>query len=247
MSKVKVRFLGSGDAFGSGERLQACILVEAAPNNVLLDCGASSMIACRKYRVDTNIIDLILVTNLHGDHCGGIPYLIVDAQLNRKRTQPLTIAGPTGIKSRLPEIMGATFPGSAEIKTKFALEIIELEAGTPWQYERITVTPFPVIHADADTHLALRISCGEKVLAYSGDTEWTESLVHTAFETDLFIVESYFYDKKIHYHLDYLTILEHWRLLKTKNLVITHMSEAMLARLDDVVFDYAEDGKVFEL
>ena len=44
---VQVRFVGSGDAFGSGGRFQACILLHAPGHNgdVLLDCGASSLIA----------------------------------------------------------------------------------------------------------------------------------------------------------------------------------------------------------
>ena len=42
---VRVRFLGSGDAFGSGGRLQTCILLESEGFRCLVDCGASSLIA----------------------------------------------------------------------------------------------------------------------------------------------------------------------------------------------------------
>jgi hypothetical protein len=43
---VTVTFAGSGDAFGSGGRLQACIHLSADANTgVLLDCGATSLVA----------------------------------------------------------------------------------------------------------------------------------------------------------------------------------------------------------
>lgn len=246
MNKVQLVFLGSGDAFGSGSRLQSCILIKANQNMILLECGASSMIALRKYQVDYDNIRLVLVSNLHGDHFGGIPYFIWDAQLNRKRNNPLVIAGPRGIKEKYPQLMESTFPGSEGMKTRFPLEIVELEANIQWIYEGITVIPFPVVHADNDPHLAFRISMGEKDLAYSGDTGWTESLVSAASGADLFIAESYFYATKLKYHLDYQTLIANQNRLNAKSLVITHMSEDMLDRLHDVVCDYAEDGKILE-
>jgi ribonuclease BN (tRNA processing enzyme) len=247
MVGVTVQFLGSGDAFGSGGRLQSCILIKANKQLILMDCGASSMTALAKYQVNPSDIGLILVTNLHGDHFGGIPYFIVDAQLNRKRMNPLTIAGPPGIKEKFSQLMEAIFPGSSGMKPKFPLEIIELQAGIPWQCDSNMVMPFSVMHALGDPHLAVRITCGGTIIAYSGDTEWTENLVPLADGADLLIIESYFFDKKVKYHLDYQTIAANLELLKANNLVITHMSENMLSNLNNIKCDYAEDGKVFEL
>ena len=55
--------------------------------------------------------DAILLTHLHGDHCGGVPFLLVDAMLAAKRTRPPTIAGPAGTQARLQAICEALFPG----------------------------------------------------------------------------------------------------------------------------------------
>jgi metal-dependent hydrolase (beta-lactamase superfamily II) len=75
-----VRFVGSGDAFGSGGRFQACILLHAPGHDgeVLLDWGASSLIALNQQRQDPNQIGLVLVSHRHGDHFGGLPFLILD-------------------------------------------------------------------------------------------------------------------------------------------------------------------------
>lgn len=91
MGDVRIRFLGSGDAFGSGGRLQTCIHVEGGGTQFLVDCGASSLIAMKRVGVDPTSIDVALITHLHGDHFGGLPFLILDAQFSR-RSRPLTIA-----------------------------------------------------------------------------------------------------------------------------------------------------------
>ena len=89
---VRVRVLGSGDAFGSGGRYQTCFAIEAPSATFLLDCGASSLIAMKRFGVSPSAIETILVTHLHGDHFGGILFFILDAQFVSKRRTPLTVA-----------------------------------------------------------------------------------------------------------------------------------------------------------
>ncbi|BBK35454.1 hypothetical protein STAQ_05320 [Allostella sp. ATCC 35155] len=91
---VRFRFLGSGDAFGSGGRFQTCFHLAGPSGAVLIDCGASSMIAIRRFGVDPNAVDAVLITHLHGDHFAGLPFFLLDAQLTSRRTRPLAIAGP---------------------------------------------------------------------------------------------------------------------------------------------------------
>jgi len=72
---MRLQFLGSGDAFGSGGRFNTCFHLErAAHGNVLVDCGASSMVAIRKWQVDPNAVSTVLVSHLHGDHFAGRPF-----------------------------------------------------------------------------------------------------------------------------------------------------------------------------
>jgi ribonuclease BN (tRNA processing enzyme) len=60
---------------------------------------------------------------------------------------------------------------------------------------------------------------------------------------DLFIAEAYFYEKKVKFHLDYQTLMERKNELGCKRIVLTHMSDDMLGRLDSLELDYAQDGK----
>src|SRR5919204_495218 len=108
-------FLGSGDAFGSGGRLQACISVRSEQAHVLLDCGASSLVAMKRLGVEPNSVDAVVLTHLHGDHFGGIPFLVLDGQFSR-RERPLLVAGPPGTRERVVQAMEVLFPGSSGVE-----------------------------------------------------------------------------------------------------------------------------------
>lgn len=239
---MKVRFLGSGDAFGSGGRFQTCIHLQSNAGGMLLDCGASSLIAMRRFGLEPQTIDTVILSHLHGDHFGGVPFLILDGQFKR-RTRPLIVAGPPGVEARVHEAMEVFFPGSTGIERKFDTRFIELADRVPIEVGPARVTGFAVVHASGATPFALRVAAEDRIVTYSGDTEWTESLVDATRGADLFIAEALFYDKRVKYHLDLTTLLQHRARLDCRRLVVTHMGEDMLARLDGLAVEAAEDGK----
>src|ERR671924_627904 len=98
---VTVTFVGSGDSFGSGGRFNTCILVDAPGYRFCIDFGATSLVALNRLDIAHNSIDAILLTHLHGDHCGGVPFLLMDAMLAARRARPLTIAGPRDLSRRM--------------------------------------------------------------------------------------------------------------------------------------------------
>ena len=246
MSGVSVQFLGSGDAFGSGGRFQASIYVQADSTRFLMDCGASSLIAMKRFSVDPSLIDVVLLSHLHGDHFGGLPFFVLDAQFSR-RTRPLVVAGPPGVEARVRQAMEVLFPGSSKTQQKFALEFVELADAAEAAMGPLTVTPYSVVHESGAPAYALRVACDGKVIAYSGDTEWTEALVRAAHGADLFICEAYFFDKKVKYHLDYQTLMKHHAELGCRRLILTHMNTDMLERLEHIDVECAEDGRRIEL
>lgn len=169
---MRLQFIGSGDAFGSGGRFNTCFHVEGGGANFLIDCGATSLVAMKRLPIERNAIDLILLTHFHLDHFGGVPFFMLDAQLVAKRTRPLTIAGPPGLPAWYNRLLAATFPG--ERKLPFELTLREVEIGARNMIGALTVAPFHVRHDDnAGPCLAYRIELEGKVICYSGDTEST--------------------------------------------------------------------------
>ncbi len=52
--------------------------------HVLLDCGASSLVALKRLGLAPASIDVVVISHLHGDHFGGIPFLVLDQQFARR-------------------------------------------------------------------------------------------------------------------------------------------------------------------
>jgi ribonuclease BN (tRNA processing enzyme) len=249
---LQVRFVGSGDAFGSGGRFQACILLHAPGRNgdVLLDCGASSLVALKQQRHDPNQIGLVLVSHLHGDHFGGLPFLILDGQFTH-RTRPLHVAGPAGVGERVQAAMEVLFPGSTGVRRRFPVHFHELTDRQPLRFDLgpagLVVVPFAVVHASGAPALALRVAWQGHTIAYTGDTEWTEALVELAGGADLLIAEGYTSQRKIRFHLDVATLEQHAGRLAARRVILTHLSAELLARADELGWEMASDGMTVDL
>jgi ribonuclease BN (tRNA processing enzyme) len=245
---MRLQFVGCGDAFGSGGRFNTCFHLVGREINALIDCGATSLVSMNKLAIDRNAIRLILLTHFHADHVGGVPFFILEANYILKRDQPLTIAGPPSLKSRYAEIMQVGFPGTQELDLRFPLTLKELEVGRRNELGSLRVTPFHVVHDDrAGPCLGFRLEAEGKVIAFSGDTEWTDALVEIGHEADLFICEAYTRDKPLPTHLALSSLERHLSQIRPKRLVLSHMSNDMLARRAEIPFETAEDGMIVEL
>jgi ribonuclease BN (tRNA processing enzyme) len=244
---MQLRFVGSGDALGSGGRSNTCFHVTGESVNFLIDCGASALPALKRLGIAREAIDLVLVTHFHGDHFAGLPFLLLDAQFTR-RTRPLVIAGPEGIEARLMQVMEALFENSSKTKQRFELSVVALRPEQTRSFGAVDVTPYPVVHGESGgPFLAYRVEAEGRVIAYSADTEWTETLIPLGRGADLFIAEAYYYDKVVKNHLSLKTLEAHLPAINPKRLVLTHMSDDMLGRLDALDYTAASDGMIVEL
>ena len=244
---MQLRFTGSGDAFGSGGRWQTCIHLAGRRQVLLVDCGATSLVALKAQGLEPNAVDAVAVSHLHGDHFGGLPFLILDGQFAH-RSKPLLVAGPPGIGARLTEAMETLFPGSSRASRRFRVDVAELATdGTPATLGAAIVRGWEVEHACGAPPLALRVELDGVSFAYSGDTQWTPGLAEAARGADLFAAEAYTFDRPVRYHLDYQTLRAHLDDLHAERVVLTHMSAAMLRRLADAELPAAYDGMVIDL
>jgi ribonuclease BN (tRNA processing enzyme) len=245
---MQIQFVGCGDAFGSGGRSTTCLHLRGAAINVLVDCGASSLPALKRWSIDRNAIDAILVTHFHGDHFAGVPFFALDAHFVSRRERPLTIAGPPGLEDWYLRIFEATFPGGAANRFRFDLVFHEVEPERTDAIGALQVTPFHVVHDDrVGPCLAYRIAAEDRVITYSGDTSWTEALIPAARGADLFICECYVREGPVRAHLSLAELERELPRIGAKRVILTHMSEDMLAHLDRVRYETAEDGMTIEV
>jgi ribonuclease BN (tRNA processing enzyme) len=247
---MKLTVVGCGDAFGSGGRLQTSYLVEAAGTRFLIDCGASTLIGCNSLQLDPNTVPVIFISHLHGDHYAGLVWWLLHAKHVGKRTSALTIVGPPGIEARLKAASEALFPGSMKVALRHELTFLELAAEQRCQVGAVAVTAFEVSHPSGAPSYALRFEVEGKVLSFTGDTEWVESLVPAGRGADLYIMECYQLEGEPRYHMSWRTIQSNLDRIGPKRVLLTHMAAGMLARRSEVADPravLAEDGLVLEI
>jgi ribonuclease BN (tRNA processing enzyme) len=248
---MRATVIGSGDAFGSGGRFHSAMLIEADGEACLLDCGATTQTALHARGIDPNMIGAIFLTHLHGDHFGGIPFLLLDAQWSTQRTRPLVIAGPPGTRQRIVQALEVFYPGSvSRTPWNFDWQVIEVEPGSGRNaaFGAFSIRTCEVIHPSGAPATAIRLTAGGKVLAHSGDTQWTDALYDILGGADLAFIECHSYDHPTPMHIDYATLVEKRAKIAVSRLVLTHMGPAMLKKIDKVdrtLFDVASDGRVF--
>ena len=242
---VRVQFLGSGSAFSDGGRANAAIHVTAPGVSILLDCGGSALPAIKKH-VDPGTIDAIAVTHLHGDHFGGIPFLVIERHFMGPK-RPLVVGGPPSLEKRLRAEEQALYPdffGPTPLGFPFSTVVLGSE---PTELGGARVSALPVRHvAMAEPH-GLRVEVGGKLIAYSGDARWTEHLAAVAKGADLFICEATFFERDDPSHISYRQLMAHRKEIEAKRIVLTHLGAETLAHLSDLELEYSVDGSVIEV
>jgi ribonuclease BN (tRNA processing enzyme) len=241
---LTVQFVGSGDAFGSGGRLQACISVRSAMAHVLVDCGTTSLVGLKRLGLDPLSIDAVVVSHLHGDHFGGLPFLVLDQQFAR-RERDLIVAGPPGLRARLVQAQEVLFPGSSSVQRRFEVRVVELRERAPMLLlPGVEVTGVPVVHASGAPAYGLRVTCEGRTIGYSGDTEWTDALLEIADQADLLVCEAYTVDRPVKYHLSLAELEAHRDRLGCRRVLLTHLGPRML---EHPRADCANDGLIVRL
>ena len=208
-----------------------------------------SLVALKAQCLDLNSVDGIVLSHLHGDHFGALPFLLLDAQFVAQRERPLLIAGPPGARARIDAALEVSFPKSTANKWRFAWTVIEIEIGRPTNMLGHSLTTTEVVHYSGTPATAVRLSDHDTSFAYSGDTEWAEGLVSVANGADLFMIECFAYSGYIAGHLTWEVLKPRLPDLRARRIMLTHMGPTMLARLDEARAAgvlVAEDGAVIE-
>ncbi len=244
---MRLHILGCGDAFGSGGRLQSGYLVEASDRLFLLDCGPTTLLAMKRAGFDPRRLDAIILSHLHGDHFGGLPFFFIDYLYRQPKSDPIIIAGPPKTKTRVRRLFQLMYGSDSAIKALPPTHFQTLHPGRSAHFVGIDVFPFLVPHQTHEISLGLKVVYGGKQLLYSGDSLWNESFVDHARGVDLFLCECSFYDAQPGQHINYQVLRANVPRLECRQLVLTHLGEEMLAGKNQLpVGVFASDGMVIE-
>lgn len=238
---MELRVLGCGDAFGNGGRNNTSFLVSKGRERVLLDCGASTLIRLKHESISLDEVDTIVISHFHGDHYGGIPFILISALFEKPRTKPLNIVGPRKVREKVLALQEAMYEGTADKLAMLDLRFHEYREGDRLKVGEIEITAFEVEHAPQSNPHGFRISWKEKKIGFSGDTSWTDKLYDIADNTDLFICECNFMKNVNFGHLSYQEISRIQKRLNTKQIWLSHMNEEVFWS-QDVRMNRLKDG-----
>lgn len=143
--------------------------------------------------------------------------------------------------------MEVLFPGSSKVDPGFDLRLVELRPRSTLAIDGVEVTAFPAAHFSGAPSYSLRVGVDGKTFVYSGDTQWTDTLIEASAGADLFACECYVFDGDVPLHNSYAKITENRSRMTCKRLILTHMSEDVLSRVHEIELETAEDGLVVAL
>jgi ribonuclease BN (tRNA processing enzyme) len=241
-----VRVLGCSDAFSSGGRLFPAFLVQSRSATFLIDCGPTVLVGMKRLGLDADMLDAVLISHFHGDHFGGMPFLEIELAIMRRRKRALLVGGPPGVEDRVHTLINACYPALTPGQ-RITYEFSEWHETEPVTIGPVRVTASPVVHTPEARPYALRIEIDGRTIAYSGDTEWTDALIPLAAGADLFICEATTFSAPVPNHVSYEALMQHRDRFSYRRMLVTHMSDEMLAQLPVEGADAAEDGLLIEL
>lgn len=241
----KLTVLGSGDAFASGGKYCTAFFIEANGKKVLLDCGATAFVRYKQMGMQAKDLDMVVISHFHGDHYGGLPFFVISAKVEQAREKPLTIVGPKGVKEQVYRLQDAMYPGTDVLLDELPFEFKEFSDA--WiEVNKMEVRAFPVKHSPPSNPHGVQLRWNEKLLSFSGDTEWSDNLPILAQDSEIMICECNNLDKESPGHLSYQTLLDKQELLPTKRLLLTHLGMEML-EAETSAYERLQDGQEIEL
>lgn len=242
---MKLTVLGCGDAFGNGGRFNTSFLLTNENEHVLVDCGASTLIRLKQEGISLNDISTIIISHFHGDHYGGLPFLLISSMFESNRTEPLTIIGPPGIEMKVKALLEIVYEGTSEHLANLDLVFEEFPSEDSLDVSGKKIVALPVDHSPPSIPHGIRLEWEGKTFAFSGDTSWTDNLLELSREADLFICECNFLEHQAFGHLSYHELLLKKNLFEAKAIWLSHMGTEVLND-GGGEFNKLEDGLVIE-
>lgn len=182
---MRLTVIGCSPAWPNAGGAQSGYLVEG-PGRLLLDCGPGVLARLRNGGGWPRV-DAIAITHFHLDHWGDlVPWAFGAAFGPGHDAEPPELWLPPGGCGRL-RALGGELGFGGQLEETFRLR--EYHGATPFAAAGFEVTPTQLAHYEELTY-GLRVSDGERTLAYSGDTGPTPRLADLARDADLFLCEA---------------------------------------------------------
>jgi ribonuclease BN (tRNA processing enzyme) len=190
---MQITVVGSGTVVPSLQRRQSCVWVRAGSETLVFDLGSGAVRGMLRADLDPFAVDRIFFTHFHPDHTvDAVPLLFaINHGSQEQRTRPLRLAGPEPFAefwASLMKVWGKWMTGD------YPTLLSELPRDCPYPIElsgcHLSWAPAEHRHES----IAYRLDAGECAFVYTGDTEYSDSVVELARGADTLLIECAFPD-----------------------------------------------------
>ena len=186
-----VTVVGSGTVVPRLQRRQSCVVVEAGGETLVFDLGAGAVRGMLHAGLDPFAVDRIFLTHFHPDHTVDVVSLLfsINYGAEAERTRPLYLSGPEPFWSLWTSLRGAW---GEFIVGDYPTRVSELprECPSPLDLPGCRLSWAPAQHSPES--IAYRLDADGGAFVYTGDTEYSESVVELASGASTLLIECSF-------------------------------------------------------
>jgi ribonuclease Z len=193
---IRVTLLGTGAPTPTIERFGPSTLVEAGGESLLFDVGRGALIRLNQLQPPVKAVRTIFLTHLHSDHLVGLPDVWLTGWLNGRPEMPLRVWGPRGTKDMMT-CLDRAFQFDIRIRLYddrsppqgVIILAEDITEGVVYEKNNVKVTAFEVDHAPIQPAFGYRVDYAGRSVVISGDTRFSERLIHHAQGADVLVHE----------------------------------------------------------
>jgi ribonuclease BN (tRNA processing enzyme) len=190
---MQITVVGSGTVVPSLQRRQSCVVVRAGGETLVFDLGSGAVRGMLRADLDPFAVDRIFFTHFHPDHTvDAVPLLFaINHGAQEQRTRPLRVAGPEPFVefwTSLMKVWGTWMAGDYPT----LLSELPHKCPSPMEIADCTLSWAPAEHRRES--IAYRLDARGGAFVYTGDTEYSESVVELARDADTLLIECAFPD-----------------------------------------------------
>jgi ribonuclease BN (tRNA processing enzyme) len=190
---VEITVVGSGTVVPRLKRRQSCVVVRAGGETLVFDLGSGAVRGMLGAGLDPFEVDRIFFTHFHPDHTvDAVPLLFaINYGAQEERIRPLYVSGPEPFLNFWGSVMGVWGKWMAG---DYATLVSELphECPSPIDLAGCRLSWAPAEHRPES--IAYRLDADGGAFVYTGDTEYSESVVELARDAHTLLIECSFPD-----------------------------------------------------
>ena len=191
--------LGTGNPRPDPNHAGAATAIVAGDKWFLVDAGRGATMRIASTQLKYENMRGIFITHLHSDHTAGLPDVFITSWQFGRKTTPLPLYGPDGIK-QLADAMLQFFAYDIHIRRDLVehhpaagatIDTHVVKQGIVYDDGKVRVTAFKEEHGPVEPAFGYRFDSGGRSIVITGDTRPNPNLIRFAKGADVLVSEAY--------------------------------------------------------